>query len=643
MMIFYDFDLNNLLINSNKNKRNLNQKDDIDLKYIDENETSCFVKIQFYENGEIKNIFLPTIFSSSNMIYINNIIKLIIPKLSPNLFVDNINDILIELNISTDDYDNADDSDEEKKIKEDINRILDEELYNNSNINNSDCLEYEDIISDKYYESNNVDLRQADIEENQNENKEFKKSNLTQYSLKSLETEQISLKDSELNTIIYSTIDENGFLTTIKEIQKAIMNQPNDENSIDKEDEDFKNQIYSNNQISRDDANFEDNFINNLNTNLTKIIMDGIDDIYLDNKINDEKIISNLFKYFDDFNYSIYNETNENENNRRILSEEIELEEKNNKNSSELKYYIKNYLNNLKKSKLRNLEDKEIENYGMKKFTFEKEFFKYNILGLKIEGKSICETEPSTGVVSISFNICFSKFCKKFKLANQQTNLHIIIDRMNKMTFNFITLLSKSNNELVTNNKKYGDIILEIEKNTSILFHEYFDYSGIFIDSLNDLYYQVSVFISKYFKELIILIDETYKNYTYILNQSQNNSYDSLNEIRIVTVNAYKQYINNMIDYIEIFQNETILFLENIENEAKSIDIFQIDYLYDIIDLIYDGKLVIKEFSKNLFKDIDKGIITFKYDIKDYIENIIGDLIYITDFLSININKNEIM
>ena len=53
--------------------------------------------------------------------------------------------------------------------------------------------------------------------------------------------------------------------------------------------------------------------------------------------------------------------------------------------------------------------------------------------------------------------------------------------------------------------------------------------------------------------------------------------------------------------------------------------------------------MVIKEFSKNLFKAIDKGIITFKYDIKDYIENIIGDLIYITDFLSININKNEIM
>ena len=82
MMIFYDSELDNLLKNSNNNKRSLNQNEDIDLKYIDENDTSCFVKIEFYENGEIKNIFLPNIFSPSNMVYINNIIKLIIPKIS---------------------------------------------------------------------------------------------------------------------------------------------------------------------------------------------------------------------------------------------------------------------------------------------------------------------------------------------------------------------------------------------------------------------------------------------------------------------------------------------------------------------------------------------------------------------------------
>ena len=73
------------------------------------------------------------------------------------------------------------------------------------------------------------------------------------------------------------------------------------------------------------------------------------------------------------------------------------------------------------------------------------------------------------------------------------------------------------------------------------------------------------------------------------------------------------------------------------------IEIFQIDLLYDIIDSIYDAKIIFKEFNQNLFKSIEKGILTFKYDIKDYIESILGELLYITDFLTINLNKNEIL
>lgn len=77
--------------------------------------------------------------------------------------------------------------------------------------------------------------------------------------------------------------------------------------------------------------------------------MNTIDDINLEVVINDDKVVKNLFKYYDEFNYSLYNETNENENNKRILTEEIELEEKNNVNNWELKYYQNKYLNNLKK------------------------------------------------------------------------------------------------------------------------------------------------------------------------------------------------------------------------------------------------------------------------------------------------------
>ena len=92
-----------------------------------------------------------------------------------------------------------------------------------------------------------------------------------------------------------------------------------------------------------------------------------------------------------------------------------------------------------------------------------------------------------------------------------------------------------------------------------------------------------------------------------------------------------------MIDILSNFENQTLIFLDDIAKELQYIFSFQIDILYDIIDAIYDCKLIFKEFNRNLFKAIEKGIITFKYDIKDYIEEIIGDLLYTTDFLSVNI------
>lgn len=98
-----------------------------------------------------------------------------------------------------------------------------------------------------------------------------------------------------------------------------------------------------------------------------------------------------------------------------------------------------------------------------------------------------------------------------------------------------------------------------------------------------------------------------------------------------------------MLINLEIFNNKTLLFLNNIEEETKKLDIFQIDLLYDIIDVIYDSKIIFKEFNKNLFKSIEKGIIIFKLDIQDYIQKILSELLYIADFLSINLNKNDIL
>ena len=134
-----------------------------------------------------------------------------------------------------------------------------------------------------------------------------------------------------------------------------------------------------------------------------------------------------------------------------------------------------------------------------------------------------------------------------------------------------------------------------------------------------------------------------YDNYTIILNKAENDEYEMLKTIAEVTRSEYINYINNMTYLIVAFENDTLIFLENILIELKNISVFQLDVLYDIIDVIYDGNLVFKEFTKKLFKAVDRGVTTFKYDLRDYIEEIIGELLYLTDFLSVNINKNEIL
>ena len=73
------------------------------------------------------------------------------------------------------------------------------------------------------------------------------------------------------------------------------------------------------------------------------------------------------------------------------------------------------------------------------------------------------------------------------------------------------------------------------------------------------------------------------------------------------------------------------------------IENFQLDLLYDLIDIIYETKKIFKDFNKNLFLAIEKGIKVFRLDFQDFIYEMMGDLLYLVDFLSINLNKNDIL
>ena len=636
-----------------RRKKNMSKEENYDLNMTEEN-NNCFIKIEFYENGEIKNIFTPQNFTLYNMIFFDDIIKLIIPKLSKNLYIDDFNEryeILSNLTNDDEEEDEIDQDNYEEEIEnnsEDLRNLTEgnftdenfndgnftDENITNENINDFNLtneMESENFLSSPLFESDKINIRGVNYLNNSN-NDTNKISNLTQFSLEELSNDEARLDNSELKTVIYSTIDEEGKLISIREIQNLIMKQSEIMSGEDRED-DLNNllnsEIYNENNMISNDYNESEDFIGkDFSLNLSNISMENINNIVLYDCFSNDHFNGLIYKYFDNFIYTIYNTSNSNDSNLRILQIKESFIKENNLNNNDIDVGLTKENSKLikKKTKLRNLD--EIKYYGLKNFETKKEIYKYNILGLKMEGIIISEIQIASGIVKNYCRIIFGFINIKFKLSDLQTNLHIIIDKTNKMIYNLISLLYQSNLDLIERNKNYGNIRVEIEKNTSNLFKEDFDYSGLFRESLDDLYEQVKDFSGEFFKELIILINRVYENFTEILESAKNDNYDTLNQIRIVTKNEYIDYIKRMSEIISNFENKTLLFLDNI---------------YDIVDAIYDGKQLFKNFIKNLFKAVEKGIITFKYDIKDYIEEIIGELLYLTDFLSININKNEIL
>ena len=231
----------------------------------------------------------------------------------------------------------------------------------------------------------------------------------------------------------------------------------------------------------------------------------------------------------------------------------------------------------------------------------------------------------------------------KIKSSEIYSNLHIILEKKNQMIFNLIKLVNQSNYDLKERNKNITNIIIDLENNLLELFND-IDYSDLFRGHLDIILEQLNNLNGNIFDELIRLINIVYGNYSIILQDVMNEKYDIFEIIRNITKEDYIEYISNMINILEIFHNSTMVFLDEIEQEVNNLTkIEKLDFLYDILDSIYDCKLILKQFNKYLFKSIEKGILLFEVDLYDFIDYLIGDLIYITDYLSININKNELM
>ena len=575
----------------------LNNRD----KRIYPNENISFVKIDFYENGEIKNIYYPNRnFSFSNMEYIREYIYLIIPKISSNLYTNNITKELNEL-IEKDNNNKYFRRLKEGKEKE-LYSLIKKKIYKFKS-NQSEEFEIEEFLIPPGEESFNYDLREK------NNNTNSKNINLTEFSIENIENTEVNLKNSMLNKTISTSINDEGFLESVTEKESAlIINEKNEEKNI----EDYKT---------------------NITFDIDEMYFETITQLTLSNNFIDENLNNILHEYFDSYSYILFNDTYYNEYIKKNILNRNNLT--NNGTVPEV--------TEINDKNLRRISSNSNTYYGMSKIMNEKDLYNYNFLGLTMKKTIFNEVDPFTGKITSYFNMIFGNINRKIKTSEQQTNLNIILEKKNKMAFNLIQLLQKSNLELKNRNKNISEIIINLENNILKLFKDY-DYSNIFDEHLKQVSDQLNSFTGELFNKLINLINVIYENYTKILDDIKHDKYDVFIKIRKETKKEYINYIYQMINNLEKFSNTTLLFLEKIEDEVNKLNkIEKIDILYDILDNIYEGKLLFEQFNKDLFKAIEKGIITFKTDINLFKEEIIGDLLYITDFLSINIVKNEII
>ena len=667
----------------NNNLRNLKNKKNS--RILTEENEICFVKIDFYENGEIKNIYTPEGFKNESMVYIDIITKYIIPKFSKKLYTKNINEKIKEIygilegNYDTEEEEEFDEENLEENNNEnifenenidnnnlllrktsqdnnnDINRALsekekekeidiDDSLYLNNNISNTDSVEYEDYIPNiktENFNSSNDESSKLNLK-GIYQYKDY--SEIIDFDIERIQSAQAKLEGSNLQRIKNTFLDEKNMLTNIIESENFTISQPDNDSlsELTEEEKKLKSEIYDdNNAMERDD---EQKFMgNDVSFDLSDIITKNENKISLYKNINNKELTKKLFSFFEKFKYTKYNEENNEEEKKLRVLKNIKddfMEKNKDFNSSQIEV-SHTLLNN--KNKIKRKLKSSNSYYGMKNFVQEKVLFKYNLIGLILEGIIVSKVDVSKGTTDNYFKLNIGFINLDVNFESIQTNLHIIIKNSHLMTYNLLGLLFNSNEDLITRNKIYSNIIINLEKNVSKLLENYYDYSGLFRDSLDYLYDQVKNFSGDFFNELIDVIEMVYDNYTIILNKTENYEYDFIINIANITQREYMNYINNMFELVVNFKNSTLIFLLNLQKKVNESQIFQLDVLYDIIDILYDSKSFFKEFNQKLFKAVDRGVTTFKYDLRDYIEETIGDLLYLTDFLSVNINKNEIL
>ena len=682
---------NSSLFEDTRNLRNIEEKKYFNVSINDiitycciDNGTLPIMKFKFYRNGKICNIFKPKNLITLFYDRMIEILEKVIPKISEedfNLTYNNFSealdaeyekinnnglteeeDIIEEETIEENEDMNYDsnfsdygeeeyyaEEEEYSKEEESKSRRLEKEYKSikikirnlEANDNDEDSFNSEkinEIINQEYNTENDFSINMLDKTEIQGETNSTNNTNFNYYSHSAVRNDYLEFKGSQQNTTINSSIDENE--KALKEVHYTNKGKLVNNSNFAEDLEHERQKICSNDNLVDCVDLAGDTEENIVNSQIDSIDYEITEDIFSTGNYIDEKksIISKLdeeFKQYEDEleiidNYKAINSS------QRLLRDITDYFLANRLDYTDVEIEIG------KENNIRHL-DSSSEYYGMKNMEYIKNLFSLNIIGLEMKLQIITNLIINEGksIVKIYLQFAFIKI--SITLKTVKTNMNLAIRNFNEMGYTELYLINESNNKLVERNEEFSNIIVNLEKDFNALIVDKYDFGNIFKESFSDMYETIKEFTSEIFMKLIEIIRNAYENYTQILEDINLNKHEIFIEIRIITKNEYIDFIKDMLLLVEEFNNKTYIFLLDVEEEVSKIENFQLDLLYDLVEIIRETKKIFKDFNKNLFLAIEKGIKTFRLDFKDFVYEMMGDLLYLVEFLSVNLNKNDIL
>ena len=603
---------------SNKNLNDINISEYIDTSdfstdeindLMDSFKSLPIIRFEFFRNGSIKEIFLPKSLKSNIFYNIYDLIDKVIPKINKELY--NCGDIDSYWNETNQDSDDSDDSDELEELEDEEWEEENEEqstMFIRRNSENEQKEQKEPYRGINSTDDNSVNLIEVD--------KSTVKSG-----------NDMQCEGSQVNSNIERKY--NNELKKIEDInysgEASLVNQlPPDEEEY--------------NEIT--EQRIQSNILDN---DLKEMLFNTETSIKFIKNITERKVISVLDDVWSRIETIRYNESEYSNTSLRLLNS-LPMNDVKVVNSRENSIW-KKVAHFYKTKKIAKRKIEQIRKLSPALFQYPLSYayniFKTNIFGLKLQFQVVESIEHTEGLIELQFILTIGCLDFMFPFKVYDTGIGKIIKSSQLMTQQLMDLLKDSGKNIAKYNKAFSPYIIESEQSLKELIQSPYDFSDLYRKPYNDLYESIKNFTTDTFIELINTIVKSHDNYTALLNRVKKGEEVSINEIINEIQEQYFSFIEEMTNNLEQFYNQSIKYLEDIQGLIT--ENFQIDILYDIKDNVIKAKKVFTKFVDLLFKAIEKGMSKFQYNLQEYIQNLIGDLLYNSQFIAESLNENEIL